>query len=141
MSFRHSLLTLEITESTEMRDWTTARAILTALKDLGARVSIDDFGTGYSSLAYLRSTSADELKIDRSLVEEIETSRKAKLLLASVLDIARNMDLSVVVEGVETEQQADILRGLGVRYVQGFLFGRPSHWRDALAKTRPNAAA
>lgn len=122
---RPDLLTLEITESTEMRDWEQARTIISKLRSLGCKISIDDFGKGYSSLAYLRSMAADELKIDRSLVEEIETSEKARLMLASVFDIARNLELGITVEGIETPRQVDIISAMGTVRAQGFLFGRP----------------
>ena len=134
------LLTLEITETVEMRDWAQAQNIIQQLREVGARISIDDFGTGFSSLAYLLTIKANELKIDRSLVDEVETSRQARLVLASVLDIARNLDMHVVVEGIETEQQREIIHDLGGRYAQGYLFGRPMPPDEALPLTVPGAA-
>ena len=127
-----NLLTLEVTETTEMRDWKQAREILDDLKTTGCRIAIDDFGTGFSSLAYLRTMNAQELKIDRSLVQELEDSRDARLLLSSVMEIAQNLKLDVTIEGVETEEQAEIVHRLGARCVQGFLFGRPLPPEDAL---------
>lgn len=126
------LLALEITETMEMRDWKQAQAVISELKNVGSRISIDDFGTGFSSLAYLRTMNADELKIDRSLVEELETSEKARLMLASVLDIARNLELEVVIEGIETKGQTDILLNMGAVSGQGFYFGRPLPTHEAL---------
>ena len=120
-----SLLTLEVTETTEMSDWKQAREILDDLKTTGCRIAIDDFGTGFSSLEYLRTMKAQELKIDRSLVRELEDSRDARLLLSSVMEIAQNLKLDVTIEGVETERQAEIVHNLGARCAQGFLFGRP----------------
>ena len=119
------LLTLEVTETTELRDWKQARHVIEELKSVGCRIAIDDFGTGFSSLAYLRTMKAHELKIDRSLIFELEESEKARMLLASVLEIARNFELEVTVEGIETEAQADIARRIGADCAQGFLFGRP----------------
>ncbi|WP_306115702.1 MULTISPECIES: bifunctional diguanylate cyclase/phosphodiesterase [unclassified Roseovarius] len=120
-----SRLTLEITETMEMRDWKQARSVISGLRKLGCKIAIDDFGTGYSSLAYLRTTSADELKIDRSLVEELESSEKARLLLTSVMDIARNLEFEVTVEGIETDRQGSIVTKMGAQNGQGYFFGRP----------------
>ena len=127
------LLTLEITETMEMRDWKQARSIIAGLRKLGCRIAIDDFGTGYSSLAYLRTTAADELKIDRSLVMELESSEKARLLMSSVLDIAKNLDFQVTVEGIETQAQAEIIRKMGAENAQGYLYSKPMLPADALA--------
>ena len=126
------LMTLEVTETTEMRDWLKAREVIKELKAFGCKIAIDDFGTGFSSLAYLRTMKAHELKVDRSLVIELETSRKAQLLLASVVEIARNFELEVTVEGIETIRQAEIVREIGAGSAQGFLFGRPLPPSEAL---------
>ncbi|MEO3415243.1 EAL domain-containing protein [Roseovarius sp. CAU 1744] len=127
------LLTLEITETMEMRDWEQAKSVIAGLRDLGCRIAIDDFGTGYSSLAYLRTTSADELKIDRSLIEELEESETARLLLASVMDIARNLEFDVTVEGIETDLQGRIVAKMGAQNGQGYYFGKPDRPDQALA--------
>lgn len=119
------LLVLEITETVELRDWWQAQKIIGELRDLGARISIDDFGTGYSSLAYLRSKVVDEVKIDRSIVEQIETSVEAQFLLDGILEISRNLNLDVVVEGVERSEQLRQLCAMGATRGQGFLFGQP----------------
>ena len=126
-------LTLEITETVEMRDWTQAQNIIQQLKELGPRISIDDFGTGFSSLAYLLTIKANELKVDRSLVDEVETSEQARMLLSSVFDIGRNLGLNVTVEGVETTRQRDIVFDLGARRVQGYLYGKPGPAAEVLA--------
>ncbi|WP_425659959.1 putative bifunctional diguanylate cyclase/phosphodiesterase [Roseobacter sp. EG26] len=145
---RPDLLTLEITESTEMRDWEQAKSIILGLKKLGCKIAIDDFGTGFSSLAYLRAMVADELKVDRSLVEELETSQKARLMLASVFEIAKNLELEIVVEGIENQAQAQIVFGLGARRAQGFFYGRPdlperalTHALSVPAEAEPKAAS
>ena len=130
------LLTIEITETLEMADWTQARKIITRIHRLGAKISIDDFGTGFSSLAYLRETVADEIKIDRSLVQDIDTSDTSRFLLDAVIDIARNLKLDVIVEGVETQRQIDIVRGLGAGRAQGYFYGAPLPAKVALAKIR-----
>lgn len=130
------LLTLEITETAEFRDWREAEKIMSDLRRLGVKISIDDFGAGYSSLGYLRSTFVDEVKIDRSIVEQIETSDKARFLLDGVLDIAGNLGLDVVVEGVEDQGQADMLWRMGAKRAQGYLFGKPVAADQALGALR-----
>ncbi|NNF92197.1 MAG: EAL domain-containing protein, partial [Boseongicola sp.] len=128
------LLTLEITETVQLVNWDVVRDIFAQLRKLGCRISIDDFGSGYSSLAYLRAMQADELKIDRSLVQEIETSDEARHVLSSVIELAHSLNMRVIVEGVESEDQSDILSSLGCIYGQGFLFGRPMPAKSALAR-------
>ena len=133
-NFPPNLLTLEITESTEMRDWGKAQEIITGLHSLGCRIAIDDFGTGFSSLAYLRAIAADELKVDKSLIFELETSEKARLTLASVFDIARNLELEIIVEGIETHSQAHIVYSMGADIAQGYLFAAPDLPETALKR-------
>ncbi|MEL6958178.1 MAG: EAL domain-containing protein [Pseudomonadota bacterium] len=128
-------LTLEITETTELREWGPASEIIRDLRNLGCKIAIDDFGSGYSSLAYLLSMQADELKIDKSLMDKVETSQEARMLLASVTEIARNLDLNVTAEGIETQQQNLIARQIGVAQGQGYLFGKPLPPADALGAT------
>ena len=129
-----SQLILEITETVEMRDWTQASEIIQGLKGQGAKIAIDDFGTGFSSLAFIMAIDADELKIDRSLVDELETSQQARRLLGSVADIAGNLNLSVTVEGIETERQSEIVVKLGATTGQGYLFGKPKPGDEALCE-------
>lgn len=130
------LVTLEITETAELRDWGEAQRVMAELRGMGTRISIDDFGTGYSSLAYLRSTVVDEVKIDRSIVEQIESMDKARFLLDGVLDIARNLGLDVVVEGVQNRAQSETLCRLGATRAQGFLYGQPIPAHAALDRLR-----
>ena len=127
------LLTLEITETVQIANWEQVGESVAELRNRGCRISIDDFGTGYSSLAYLRTISADELKIDKSLIAEIETSGESQFILDAVLDLARSLGLEVVVEGVERPEQREILCKLGCIQGQGFLFDRPKPAEDALA--------
>ncbi len=126
-------LTLEITETVQLSSWDIVEATVNELKSLGCRISIDDFGTGYSSLVYLRTISADELKIDKSLIDEIEHSSEAQFILDAVIDLAHSLGLEVVIEGIERDEQLDIVRKLGCKSGQGYLFGRPSPASDALA--------
>lgn len=119
-----SALVLEITESAVMRDPVLARAVFSELKQLGVQLSIDDFGTGYSSLSYLEQFPVDVLKIDRGFVSPLSAGSQPKLV-AGIISLAHLLDLFVVAEGVETEEQAELLTTLGVDALQGYLFGRP----------------
>jgi diguanylate cyclase (GGDEF)-like protein len=119
------ILTCEITESAAMEDMKVTLQVLEQLLALGVHVSIDDFGTGYSSLSYLRQLAAEELKIDRSFVMDLETSVDARAIVDAVVKLAQALGLKVVAEGVETVRQQEILRSLGCDELQGFLFAKP----------------
>ena len=125
-------LTLEITEGVLVESAGPSLAALEGLKSLGVRIAIDDFGTGYSSLSYLSRLPIDVLKIDRSFVADIGTSRQAAALVRSIVKIGQTLELETIAEGVETEQQLERLRRLGARFGQGYLFARPLT-ADALA--------
>lgn len=118
-------LELEITESILIEDAPQAAATLDALKSLGVRLAIDDFGTGYSSLSYLRRFPIDTLKIDRSFVNEVETSADAVVIVRAIINLAHSLGLDVVGEGVESAAQLALLLELGCRRVQGYLFSPP----------------
>jgi diguanylate cyclase (GGDEF)-like protein len=125
-----SSITLEITESHVMSDAVRATRVLEQLATLGVRLSIDDFGTGYSSLAYLQRLPVHEVKIDRSFVAALSVERGADAIVRSVLDLARNLDLSVVAEGVEDVQTFERLRELGCDEAQGYYFAAPMSAAD-----------
>ena len=118
-------LELEITESILIDDASAAGRTLHALAALGVRLAIDDFGTGYSSLSYLRRFPINTLKIDRSFVAEMESSVDAKLIVKAIINLAHNLGLEVVAEGVENAAQLARLSAFGCARVQGFLFSRP----------------
>jgi len=118
-------LGLEITESIIMQDVKSTIAKLKQMQKMGISLSIDDFGTGYSSLSYLKLFPIDNLKIDRSFVFNITTDSIDAAIATSVILLAHSMNLKVVAEGVETEEQLEVLRQQGCDYVQGFLFSRP----------------
>lgn len=120
-----SALLLEITETVATSDPTAMLDILARLRLKGFEVAIDDFGTGYSSLLALHRLPFNELKIDRRFVSGIPGSREALLIVRSVADLARNLGLRTVAEGVETDVAAKTLRDIGVNCLQGFLFSRP----------------
>ncbi|WP_256824103.1 putative bifunctional diguanylate cyclase/phosphodiesterase [Pseudomonas kurunegalensis] len=115
----------EVTETAVMGDPAAAASTLQALRDLGAHISIDDFGTGYSSLAYLKRFPVDTLKVDRSFVMNIPDDHVDQAIVRAVTDLAHSMQLTVVAEGVETAEQAQVLRHLNVDLLQGFLYARP----------------
>lgn len=119
------LLTCEITEAIALEDTEATFQAIQALAALGVHISIADFGSGYSSLAYLRRLPAHELKIDRSCVLDLETSPEACQIAQAVVKLAQALKLKVVAEGVETDGQYRILRGLGCDELQGFLFAAP----------------
>jgi diguanylate cyclase (GGDEF)-like protein len=119
------LLIVEITESVAMDDIDASLRVFDMLDDIGVRLSIDDFGTGYSSLSYLRRLPARQLKIDRSFVHDLETSRDAQAIVEAVVRLAHALGLKVVAEGVETPGQAEILTQLQCDELQGYLFARP----------------
>jgi diguanylate cyclase len=98
---------------------------MNALHDLGVSLSIDDFGTGYSSLRYLQRLPLDSLKIDQSFVQELEQSKNKNPLVQVIIDLARQLGLDVVAEGVETRNQFETLKRLGCDRLQGFWFNRP----------------
>jgi diguanylate cyclase (GGDEF)-like protein len=118
-------LGLEVTESTFIEDSEMARSTLLQLRTQGVHVAIDDFGTGYSSLAQLEYLPVDVLKIDRQFTAEISTSETRVGLVSAILTLAATMGLRVVVEGVETQQQRELLLELGCRTGQGFLWSKP----------------
>jgi diguanylate cyclase (GGDEF)-like protein/PAS domain S-box-containing protein len=120
-----SALVLEITETALLKDLAGASARLQELKDLGVRIAIDDFGVGYSSLSYLHQLPLDILKVDRSFVSGVTQEGAQRILTRAVLDLANNLGLWTVAEGIETEEQRDVLLEMGCREAQGYLFGRP----------------
>jgi diguanylate cyclase (GGDEF)-like protein len=120
-----ALLCLEITESGVMQDAAHATELLRRLHTLGVGCAIDDFGTGYSSLAYIKQLKVDELKIDRSFIRNLVTDPKDRAIVLSTIDLAHNLGLGVVAEGVEDQASADLLRELGCDEMQGYLIAKP----------------
>jgi two-component system CheB/CheR fusion protein len=118
------LLVLELTETALMVDPEQAQKVLRKLKDMGLHISIDDFGTGYSSLAHLRRFSIDELKIDRVFVNEVASCQDDKAIARTIMAMADSLNLSVVAEGIETQEQRNVLYELGCQTGQGYLFAK-----------------
>ncbi|KJY82190.1 c-di-GMP phosphodiesterase [Vibrio galatheae] len=118
-------ITFELTESAVMSDSEHTLQMLNAIKKLGFALSIDDFGTGYSSLSYLARFPIDELKIDRAFINDIDTLPKQITVIENIINLGKSLDLTVVAEGVETQQQATLLSNLNCNSIQGFHFYRP----------------
>ena len=118
-------LNLEITESAYTESADQLRETIHRLREKGYIIEMDDFGSGYSSLNMLSSMPIDVLKMDRAFIKNIETSKKDFRLVELILDLARNLQVPVIAEGVETEQQLAMLKKAGCALVQGFYFSRP----------------
>lgn len=118
-------LGLEMTESSLMPNMASAQEVLEALRTLGVSLSMDDFGTGYSSLSYLHSFPFDILKIDRSFVGRISNGDQPLQIVRTIVELARVLGMDVVAEGIETREQYRLLRQMGCRYGQGYLFAKP----------------
>ncbi len=116
------LLTLEVTESTFMKNQEYAIGILRRLKELGVSISIDDFGTGYSSLSYLKKFPVDYVKIDQSFIKDVAQDPDATSLVAAIIQMTHSLDLKTIAEGIETEEQWKLLRLLKCDMAQGFYF-------------------
>lgn len=118
-------LTLELTESTALKNLKRSVEVLNAFADLGITVSIDDFGTGYSNILMLKSLPARELKIDRIFVKDISENSKNTKIVSTIIDIAHSMNMRVVAEGIETQEQETLLTQMGCGVLQGFLYAKP----------------
>jgi diguanylate cyclase (GGDEF)-like protein len=119
-------LELEITESALIGNAETIIECLRQLKEMGVRIAIDDFGTGYSGLSYLSRLPVDRLKLDKSLIHNLTSQWKDVAILRSIIALARELGVAVIAEGVETEQQFQVLKQLGCAQVQGYLLARPA---------------
>ncbi|WP_112663392.1 putative bifunctional diguanylate cyclase/phosphodiesterase [Microvirga flavescens] len=125
-------LELEITESVLLQDSSSTLATLYQLRECGVRIAMDDFGTGYSSLSYLRSFPFDKIKIDQSFVRELNSRADCLAIVQSIASLGASLGMSVIAEGVETEEQFQQLRATGCTEVQGYYFGPPMR-ADTLA--------
>jgi len=119
------MLELELTESILLHDVDMALKTLRNLKDMGVKLSIDDFGTGYSSLSYLQRLAVNKLKIDQSFVNDMLGEDGAIAIVKAIIQLGHALQLTVIAEGVETQEQFAALRDYGCDEVQGYLFSRP----------------
>ncbi len=120
-----SRIDMEVTETAMVQDFEQANISLRTLKALGVGISLDDFGTGYSSLSHVRRFPISKIKIDRSFVKEVDTDPDCRAIVKSVIDLCRNLKLACIVEGMETNNQVQVLRALGCNTMQGYHFGKP----------------
>ena len=134
-------LVLEVTEDMLLGDEQLAAKTLAQLRSQGVRIAIDDFGTGYSSMGYLSHYQVHIIKIDRSFVRNITTNPQDQKIVRAILSMASDLDLSVVTEGVETEEQSALLQGMGCVLQQGYVFSRPRPALDWAGRTTLMAAA
>ncbi len=139
-SFPAYRLEIEITESTMLKDSEVVLSQLNALREMGCSIVLDDFGTGYSSLSYLWKFAFNKLKIDRSFIQALESTAMVKGMLRSIIDLSRNLGLKVTAEGIETPDQAELIRSYGCDFVQGFLCGKPVPETDIAAVIMKNVS-
>ena len=118
-------LTVEITESALVENFKRAQAITRELKESGCRLALDDFGTGYSNMSHLQQLPFDELKVDRSFIISMTNTRESRKIVAAIIGLGHSLGLNTVAEGVETEEQAEMLLWLGCMQGQGWFYGRP----------------
>ncbi|WP_245477634.1 bifunctional diguanylate cyclase/phosphodiesterase [Bradyrhizobium guangxiense] len=118
-------LEIEITESVLLERGGENHAFMQRLKQLGVELALDDFGTGYSSLSYLTAFPFDKIKIDKSFIRNLTHQSRSSAIISSIVTLARGLDMSVTAEGVETREEFERLKALGVNFAQGYLFGRP----------------
>ncbi|KQQ55987.1 diguanylate cyclase [Pseudomonas sp. Leaf127] len=118
-------LELELTERVVIEDAASSLELMLALKALGVRLSMDDFGTGYSSLSYLKDFPFDTLKIDRSFIQEIDSSARGRSIVQAIIALGRALSMNITAEGVETEEQLQCLAGFGCDEAQGYFLNRP----------------
>lgn len=123
---------LEITETTAIYDITTSQKFIRNLKKLGLKFSIDDFGTGFTSLSNLKNLPVDELKIDRSFIDKIETEANSQIIVKSIVDLAKNFGINSIAEGVENEKQLNFLKQCGCEEAQGYYFAKPMNIDDLI---------
>jgi EAL domain-containing protein (putative c-di-GMP-specific phosphodiesterase class I) len=118
-------LEIEITESVLLESAVENHAFIEKLKSIGIALALDDFGTGYSSLSCLTAFPFDKIKIDKSFIGSLMKNCKSSAIVSSIVTLARGLDISITAEGVETREQIERLRTLGVHFAQGYLLGRP----------------
>jgi EAL domain-containing protein (putative c-di-GMP-specific phosphodiesterase class I) len=118
-------LELEITEGVLIEDFDRGLALLRRLKALGVRISMDDFGSGYSSLSYLQAFPFDKIKIDRAFVMNLGRNPQSAAIVRAVIDLGHGLEMSIVAEGVETQEQLGFLSEEGCDAVQGYFIGKP----------------
>ncbi|MDR1208880.1 MAG: GGDEF domain-containing protein [Clostridiales bacterium] len=125
-----SLISIEITESAMEANYETVVSAIYEIREMGFRIDMDDFGSGYSSLNTLREIPVDTLKIDREFLNEADTSERSKAIIKNIINLSKDLGISVVCEGVETGVQYDFLRSISCDYAQGYYYARPMTTND-----------
>lgn len=133
-----SLIEIEITESASVDDLTVIAQCIRTLRTNGIIVSLDDFGSGYASMRYLVELEVDKIKIDKSFIQKAETNNNAWLILKNMMDLAKEINLKILCEGIETVSQLNLVRLLGADEGQGYYFGKPELLTDQV-KTALNS--
>jgi EAL domain-containing protein (putative c-di-GMP-specific phosphodiesterase class I) len=131
-------LVLEVTESIFMSRGHSVDAVLAELGSWGLQIAIDDFGTGYSNLAYIKRFAVHHIKIDQSFTRDLVEDATSRQLVTAIVQMAHSLNIKVIAEGVETQEQRDILFDLGCDEGQGYLFGRPMELSRLLEENRLN---
>jgi diguanylate cyclase (GGDEF)-like protein len=119
-------LELEITETVLIKDTSATLETLKQLQDIGVSISMDDFGTGYSSLSYLRAFPFNKIKIDRSFIVDLDSSKESKAIVGAIIALGKSLGMTITAEGVETLDQAELLAAAGCDHLQGYYFGKPA---------------
>ena len=136
--FSLARLVVEITESALVDNLQSAVAIVAELKALGCKLALDDFGTGYSSLHHLQALPFDELKVDRSFVSSMTENRESRKIVSAVVGLGQSLGLATVAEGIETQEQAEMMLWLGCEFGQGYFYGRPVPAHELAASVSTN---
>jgi EAL domain-containing protein (putative c-di-GMP-specific phosphodiesterase class I) len=139
--FSPERLIIEITESTLIENLDRTLQTINELKTIGCELSLDDFGTGYSSLSHLHSLPFDELKVDRSFINSMVDQQSSRKIVSAIVGLGQSLGLRTVAEGIETQEQADIVAGLGCDLGQGWLYGRPVAANDLASLIKANRRA
>ena len=118
-------IVLEITESFAINDMDRVLNIINGIRELGPKIALDDFGTGYSSLNYIKQLPFDIIKVDKTFIDDITEDEYAQAFIKLIVELSATIGTKIVVEGVEDKSQLDILRELGVDFIQGYYYGKP----------------
>ncbi|MBJ2136530.1 EAL domain-containing protein [Paraglaciecola chathamensis] len=128
-----SFIEFEVTESAYLENFDVANQFLKQIRDMGCSIALDDFGAGYSSLGYLTQIHLNTLKIDKQFVDNLNVSKRSTLVTKTIIEMAKQLNLHICAEGVETREQADFLIANGCHQLQGYLFSKPKSLKDILA--------
>jgi EAL domain-containing protein (putative c-di-GMP-specific phosphodiesterase class I) len=130
-------LSLEVTEGIAVTDLSGVSATLRRIADTGVRISLDDYGTGYSGMTYLKMFPVSTVKLDQSFVRDVGSDRTTRVLVNGFIRVAQELGLRTIAEGVETVEQARIVKELGFDYIQGYLYGKPMPADELIARFAP----